>query len=422
MLMGGMAYAQTQSVSGTVANPDGSPFTGTFLISLTKSSVVDTCTTPPSIVPMPGVTVHVTGGVFPATVLLPTSCLQPRLPYYVQVTDSLHRPVYSDNWYIPQTTSGTVSIGTLGDVQMASGITVSVPLAIISNPVGNQTITQPGGTSLTVNNLVVTGSFSVTGTFSAGTVSATTVSASTSVVTPLVTATTVTASGTVQGSTINATSGITVGGVALSAAMLSDGVSGTGAICKVFGSLCAFSGALYYQTVEAVGSAMPQQSALDFISSWFTVTDSVSPSRTVIGLNTTGAESKLVTAATAGAPGTLAVWDSAGGLTSGASSSPTMNVATGHVPAMIYTAPSNAWLTVIVTGSLSSGVGHAASWKAVVNGSIVDINGVTNSSGAASVTFEVPPSGTYIVTTGGVAPGDTNSLTLTNWVEYTHLL
>jgi hypothetical protein len=38
------------------------------------------------------------------------------------------------------------------------------------------------------------------------------------------------------------------------------------------------------------------------------------------------------------------------------------------------------------------------------------------------VTFEVPPSGTYIVTTGGVAPGDTNSLTLTNWVEYTHLL
>jgi hypothetical protein len=119
----------------------------------------------------------------------------------------------------------------------------------------------------------------------------------------------------VQGSTINATSGITVGGVALSAAMLSNGVSGTGAVCLTSGSLCGI-GSVYYQTVEAAGTAMPQQSALDFMN-WFTVTDSASPSRTVIGLNTTGSEANLVTAAGSGISTHLAVWDALGGLADG---------------------------------------------------------------------------------------------------------
>jgi hypothetical protein len=106
---------------------------------------------------------------------------------------------------------------------------------------------------------------------------------------------------------------------------------------------------------------------------------------------------------------------------------PTMNTTSGHTAGIntagtTYTAPSTAWLTVIVTGELYGGVGHSGSFAATVNGTVVNINGVTNSSGAASVTFEVPASGTYSVRTGGVAPGDDSYLNQTSWVEYTHPL
>jgi hypothetical protein len=106
---------------------------------------------------------------------------------------------------------------------------------------------------------------------------------------------------------------------------------------------------------------------------------------------------------------------------------PTMNTATGQVaginaPGTTYTAPATAWLTVIVTGELYGGVGHSGTWQATVNGVVVNMNGVTNSSGAASVTFEVPASGTYSVRTGGVAPGDDSYLAQTSWVVYTHPL
>jgi hypothetical protein len=305
------ACAQYQAVSGTVLNPDGTPFTGSFLITLTKSSVVNTCTTPASVVPMPGVTVKVTGGTFPSTNLLPTSCLSPRLPYFVQVKDSLNRPVYSDNWYITQTPAGTVNVGTLGDVQLASGITVSVPLAIIGTPTGNQTITQPGGTSLTVNSLIVSGSLSVTGTFSATTLSASAVSASTSVTTPTVTATTVTASGTVQGATVNATSGFTVAGTPLSAAMLSNGVSGTGAVCLATGSACSPS-SLFYQTIYANGTPQTQRAALNF-SSRFVLTDS--SSYTTADLNAPGSGNYTVTyASSPGSSTALAQLDGSGNI------------------------------------------------------------------------------------------------------------
>jgi hypothetical protein len=104
---------------------------------------------------------------------------------------------------------------------------------------------------------------------------------------------------------------------------------------------------------------------------------------------------------------------------------PTMNASTGHVaginaPGPTYTAPSNAWLTVMVTGELYGGVGHAGTWQATVNGIVVNLNGVTNSSGAASISFEVPAGATYSVRTGSVAPGDDSYLDLTNWVEYSH--
>jgi hypothetical protein len=134
---------------------------------------------------------------------------------------------------------------------------------------------------------------------------------------------------------------------------------------------------------------------------------------------------------TLASPGTTGqVLTNVGGVflpTTYASSSPTMNAATGNVAGintagLTYICPSNAWLTVIVTGQLTGGVGHSGSWQATVNGVVVNRNGVTNSSGAASVTFEVPPSGSYSVRTGGVAPGDDSYLAQTSWIEYSHPL
>lgn len=149
------AFSQTETVQGNVQNPDGSPFTGEYVISLTRSSVVNVCVSPAQVIPFPGLVVNVVHGVFTPTQMIPTVCLSPSLPYYVRLRDSHGKQIYSDNWYIPQMFGGSVNVGTLGTVQLAAGILVSVPQAIISTPSGSQTITQQAGTNLIVNNLLV---------------------------------------------------------------------------------------------------------------------------------------------------------------------------------------------------------------------------------------------------------------------------
>jgi hypothetical protein len=144
------AQITTETVEGNVQNPDGSAFSGTFQISLARPSVVNICASPAQVVPFPGITVKATAGVFTPTQLIPTSCLSPSSPYFVQVKDAKGKFIYNDNWYIPQLVGGTVNIGTLGVVQLASGISVSVPQAVISTPSGNQSITQPSGTALSI--------------------------------------------------------------------------------------------------------------------------------------------------------------------------------------------------------------------------------------------------------------------------------
>jgi hypothetical protein len=79
---------------------------------------------------------------------------------------------------------------------------------------------------------------------------------------------------TITGTTINATTGLQVGGVALSATNLSNGVSGTGAVCLASGSACG-----YYQTVALAGTPVAQESELNFVSG-LTVTDDPTNGRT----------------------------------------------------------------------------------------------------------------------------------------------
>lgn len=82
---------------------------------------------------------------------------------------------------------------------------------------------------------------------------------------------------------------------------------------------CLTSASLYYQTVSIGGTAQIQRPTLNF-NALFTATDTATPAQTTIGLNTTGSESKIVTAAAAGTSGYYACWDASGGIGANAGS------------------------------------------------------------------------------------------------------
>jgi hypothetical protein len=65
--------------------------------------------------------------------------------------------------------------------------------------------------------------------------------------------------------------------------------------------------------MAAAGTAKTQRPTLNF-DAYFTLTDSSSPAETTVAPVTTGSESKLATAATAGTSGHCAQWDASGGI------------------------------------------------------------------------------------------------------------
>lgn len=149
------AQTPTQTLRGGLNYSDHSAFNGYFVLSLAKPTVINTCSSPAQVIPAPSSRVIVTDSVLTPVQLVPTSCLQPSLPYYVQLFDSTGTLIYTDNWYIPRSADGNTYIGTLTSVQYAAGITVSLPQAIVSTPVGTQNIVQPAGTTLHINNATI---------------------------------------------------------------------------------------------------------------------------------------------------------------------------------------------------------------------------------------------------------------------------
>lgn len=103
-----------------------------------------------------------------------------------------------------------------------------------------------------------------------------------------------------------------INSVQLQASDLSNGVSGSGAICLVTGSACS-------GTVTSVGLTSSN-------TNWISVAGSpVTHSGTLaMTINALGTDTKLVTGGTAGAAGTLAVWDALGGISVGGSNGPSI--------------------------------------------------------------------------------------------------
>lgn len=238
------SQAQTVQLQGNVQLPNAAHFNGYLRIKLTGSNLKNICTTPYKPVPTMYQTYPIVNGVvtgLSTANFLSQDCLMPRVPYYVEVSDTNNIVQSMDNWYLPRSINGVVDIGQMEEERFAGPITVAVPQAIIANPSGNQTVTQPPGTSFTfigVVNLTGTVNFTSTPSFTKIIATQVLINGITSSTYPL----------DVNG-IINASGGYSVGG--------SGGISGQclvsdGTSFKA-GSCSAPFPTLYYQTVFANG-------------------------------------------------------------------------------------------------------------------------------------------------------------------------
>lgn len=154
-----------RQITGHVINGDGTPFNGVIQVYLPWSPIVTVCASVD--VPIEKVAgnvktaIPVVNGVITPKNLFVTSCLKPSIAYHVVYVDAKKGPVSQDNWYIPDTADATIDVGQFATVHFQGPITLSVPGAVILNPTGNQTVTQPTGTALIVNNLTVTGNMTI---------------------------------------------------------------------------------------------------------------------------------------------------------------------------------------------------------------------------------------------------------------------
>jgi hypothetical protein len=166
-----VGYAGSQ-LSGTLNNPDGTGFNGTLYLSLLEDAAISTagsCGGPVLVVPTQQVMVKIVNGAIsngPIT-LYGSDCTLPQgIPYVVVAKDNNGNTLFTDEWMI----TGTVSnLGTEVSVSPTSqGGLIGVSDPIIGNPAVGQTVTQPAGTYLSINNLDVTGTLVLPSNIAAG--------------------------------------------------------------------------------------------------------------------------------------------------------------------------------------------------------------------------------------------------------------
>ncbi len=151
------AQSPNQSLTGTIKYQDGTPFNGYIQVQLTKASVLDICTATPTLVGNSPTKINVINGVVQPTAasFIPTPCLKPSIPYYAQIfKKGNNTATVQDNWYFPVSFNNTIDIGNMVSSNFGGPVVVSVPSPIIAAPSASQTVTQPVGTSFTFNGTV----------------------------------------------------------------------------------------------------------------------------------------------------------------------------------------------------------------------------------------------------------------------------
>jgi hypothetical protein len=157
-LFGMLAAAQNATLSGTISYHNGTALNGRISVELARATALDTCASPTYIVRKAEVNIPVVAGVVTSTAqFVPTYCLVPSVPYYVQIYDSNNNLLESANWYVTPDSTGTMSVDNMVLANFGGPIVVAVPEPVVTAPIGNQTVVQPDGTWLNINRLVVTG-------------------------------------------------------------------------------------------------------------------------------------------------------------------------------------------------------------------------------------------------------------------------
>lgn len=157
--------------------------------------------------------------------------------------------------------------------------------------------------------------------------------------------------GTGLDSIINATGGYLVNGTV--------GATGTclGSDGTAYDTPIACSTA-FYQTIKFNGVPLAQQPVLNFLTP---LTAVAAGGKTNIGIATTGSETEVVTASTAGTPGSYAIWDGFGGI-SGASTAPPFNLTYANMTSSrtVNTVYHNtSAFAIYVTGNANSNTGSS---------------------------------------------------------------
>lgn len=151
-------------LKGTLVGPDGTPVTGHLTVALNLGGVRNICTTPYTTVPRGPITFTVTNGVIvngSTAKLITQDCMSPRSAYYISLYNQQNKMLFADNWYLRQqaivNSVRAQDVGALVEQGFSGPIQVAIDQAVVTNPVGNQTITQPAGTNLIINSAICTG-------------------------------------------------------------------------------------------------------------------------------------------------------------------------------------------------------------------------------------------------------------------------
>ena len=154
------------ALTGTFKAPDGSSMSGTLYMSISQQTALSSaggCGGPVEVVPTYQVQIKVIAGAMQGSPnLYGNDCLLPQETYYnVQFKDTSGNLLMTDRW---QLSGSSVDVGTIVSVVITGTTGYLGGVGVVQTvPTGNQTITQPPGTSLSVNAFTVSSALAAPG-------------------------------------------------------------------------------------------------------------------------------------------------------------------------------------------------------------------------------------------------------------------